>query len=290
MKQLYVLDWYTNKNFEIQAPDDTQVAVWEKIVYRVRDKEWADEKLSIGTYIGHFIQTDRGGIFDRILEGEEKTYFDEKQKDALGQFPNFKKSFRETFAGSIPVTGRYHIFSDSYYFYFYSEERYVFTEFVREMRRNLGKNIFLFQVGARDMIKISPETDEIIWCNGKNLCCKSSRPLPSLEVENLIIQWLEGRDIERLKGRCGKLKCSIMYEVELYVEESKRFPQKGSYVETKHVDGKWCETCGICTSYNIMTNMVTIKSSDGEIFRLSLDSIDMSKKPAATESVAKVSV
>jgi cell fate regulator YaaT (PSP1 superfamily) len=58
------------------------------------------------------------------------------------------------------------------------------------------------------------------------LCCKSTRALPSVEIENIVLQNLEGRDIEKLKGRCGKLKCSIMYELELYTEESKKFPHK----------------------------------------------------------------
>jgi cell fate regulator YaaT (PSP1 superfamily) len=50
--------------------------------------------------------------------------------------------------------------------------------------------------------------------------------LPSVEIENIIVQNLEGRDIEKLKGRCGKLKCSLVYELELYIEEGKRFPHK----------------------------------------------------------------
>ncbi|MEI7563112.1 MAG: hypothetical protein WCJ39_05595 [bacterium] len=89
------------------------------------------------------------------------------------------------------MTARYHIYGDQIYFYFYSEERYVFTAFVKELRQELGKNIFLFQIGARDMIKMSPGTDCIIGCNGINLCCKSTRALPSVEIENIIVQNLE---------------------------------------------------------------------------------------------------
>jgi len=47
-----------------------------------------------------------------------------------------------------------------------------------------------------------------------------------VEIENIIIQNLEGRDIEKLKGRCGKLKCCLVHELELYTEESKKFPHK----------------------------------------------------------------
>jgi hypothetical protein len=61
-------------------------------------------------------------------------------------FPFFKKLFKKNFANSIPVTARFHIFADQIYFYFYSEERYIFTDFVKELRQELGKNIFLFQI------------------------------------------------------------------------------------------------------------------------------------------------
>ena len=145
---------------------------------------------------------------------------------ALDIFPLFKKLFRKSFHESIPITARFQIFADQIYFYFYSEERYVFTDFVKELRQELGKNIFLFQIGARDMVKMAPGTDCIRGCNGINLCCKSTRPLPSVEIENIIIQNLEGRDIEKLKGRCGKLKCSLVYELEMYTEEGKKFPPK----------------------------------------------------------------
>lgn len=120
-------------------------------------------------------------------------------KKAREKFPDFKKKFRAEFPGAIPVTARYHIFAEQYYFYFYGEERYNFSDFVRRFKEELGQNFFLFQVGARDMVKMSPATDDIIGCNGLHLCCKSNRPLPSIEVEALLEQHLDGRDIERLK-------------------------------------------------------------------------------------------
>ncbi|HBB03793.1 TPA: hypothetical protein DCZ39_02700 [Patescibacteria group bacterium] len=112
--------------------------------------------------MGHEIATDRQGTFQRVLEGEDKDFFDEQQALALDIFPLFKKSFKKYFPDSIPVTARYQMFGDQLYFYFYSEERYVFTDFVKEFRQELGKNIFLFQVGARDMVKMSPGTDCIV--------------------------------------------------------------------------------------------------------------------------------
>ncbi|MCX6823444.1 MAG: regulatory iron-sulfur-containing complex subunit RicT [candidate division SR1 bacterium] len=277
MKQIYTLDRYTNKNFLVKNVDDETFAklrAGDKVVYESSDQT-GTSKLSIGTYLGHEIATDRQGNFKRILEGEDKAYFEEQQALALDIFPLFKKLFKQSFPDSVPVTARFHIYGDQIYFYFYSEERYVFTDFVKELRQELGKNIFLFQIGARDMVKLSPGTDCIAGCNGISLCCKSSRALPSVEIENIVLQNLEGRDIEKLKGRCGKLKCCLIYELELYTDESKKFPPKGSYVDTKSVG-----VCGTVFSFNIMNNEVNIRTEDSGTIRIPLAQIkSVTSKP-----------
>ena len=84
------------------------------------------------------------------------------QKKAKEHFPMFKKMFKAAFSTAIPVTARYHMFVNQRYFYFYSEQRFNFVEFIKEFRQALGGQFFLFQVGARDMVKMSPGTDHII--------------------------------------------------------------------------------------------------------------------------------
>ncbi len=271
MNQIYVLDWYTNKNVVLDLKDKEVFAKlkhWDKIVYETTDQT-GNNSLTVWIYVWHSVDTDRKWVFHRVLEWEEKDFFDQQQSFALQIFPLFKKKFKKNFPTSIPVTARYHVFADQIYFYFYSEERYVFSDFVRELRATLDKNIFLFQVWSRDMIKMSPATDCIVWCNGIQLCCKSTRPLPSVEIENIVLQNLEWRDIEKLKWRCGKLKCCLIYELEQYAEESKKFPAKWSEVCLKSNN----DMCGFVTSYNIMTNDVSVRTKDWWFFRVPLTMI-----------------
>ena len=271
VKSVYVLDWYTNKNLEILGVDQetlSQLKAWDKIVYNYIDQTWSNW-LSVWVYLGHDIATDRKWKFARLLKGDDKTFFEEQQELSLQIFPLFKKLFKQYFPTSIPVTARFHIFSDSIYFYFYSEERYAFSEFVKEFRESLDKNIFLFQIGARDMVKMSPGTDCIAGCNWISLCCKSTRPLPSVEIENIVLQNLEWRDIEKLKWRCWKLKCCLIYELELYMDESKQYPSKWCQVcSTSNA-----ELCGFVSSYNIMNHEVTVRTSDWTVFRLPVSQI-----------------
>lgn len=279
-KKVFVLDRYTNKNVLITWMSEEEIQKLhhgDKIVYSAKDQKWVQQQ-TVGIYLWHDILTDRQGDFQKVLLWEEREFFEEQQKLALDIFPLFKKLFKKYFPDSIPVTARYQIFADQIYFYFYSEERYIFTEFVKEFRQELGKNIFLFQVGARDMIKMSPGADCIIWCNGINLCCKSTRPLPSVEIENIVLQNLEWRDIEKLKWRCGKLKCSLIYELETYIEESKKFPPKGSYVENV-----WCDVCGVVSSFNIMNGDVTIRTKEGVTVRIPYTTIKKIKNPSKPE-------
>ncbi|MDR2190983.1 MAG: hypothetical protein LBP53_07655 [Candidatus Peribacteria bacterium] len=142
------------------------------------------------------------GKYERILQGEEKADFEEQQQTALKIFPTFKKEFQAEFVNSVPITARFQIFSNQLYFFFYSEERYLFTEFVKRFREKLGMNMFLFQVGARDMMRMSPGAEGMFGTCGHTLCCKSYRQLPNIEIEAVILQNLEGRDIEKLKGKC----------------------------------------------------------------------------------------
>lgn len=276
MNKAYVLDRYTNKNVLLEIKDKelfSSLVAGEKIVYETTDQTWSNT-LTVWTYLWHEFPTDRKWNFHRILQWEEKDFFEQQQEFSLQIFPLFKKMFKQYFPTSTPVTARFHVFADQIYFYFYAEERYVFSDFVKELRKTLDKNIFLFQVGARDMVKMSPSTDCIVGCNGIQLCCKSTRPLPSIEIENIVLQNLEGRDIEKLKGRCWKLKCCLIYELEQYTEESKKFPQKWSEVCMSNN----CDMCWFVTSYNIMTNEVNVKTKDWWFFRVPLTLITKAKK------------
>ena len=273
---VYVLDRYTNKNIKVINIDETslqELKTWDKLVYNMEEN---NQKPSIWIYIWHDINTDRIWHFTKILKWEELDFFEEQSKFALQIFPLFKKRFKAEFKNSIPVTARFHIYLDQLYFYFYSEERYIFTDFVKKLREKIWKNIFLFQVGARDMVKMDPRTD-ILPCGADWIIpmhCKTTLPLPSIEMENLILQNLEWRDIERLKWRCGKLKCSLIYELEIYREESKKYPPKWSEVKYLKSNIDW-----LVTSYNIMTGDVTIKTQDGETFKIPTWELKITKLP-----------
>ena len=278
MKSVLALDRYTNKYLNINkvSPEFLEnLKVGDKIVYEQPDPKTGAMKLSIWTIISWGVQSgdkDKNFFsadFVRMLEGKEEEEFNTQQEIALKIFPTFKREFQEEFPNSVPVTARFQIFSDQLYFFFYSEERYVFTEFVKKFREKLWKNMFLFQVGARDMMRMSPWADGMMCSSGQCLCCKTCTMLPNIEIESVVMQNLEWRDIERLKWKCWKLKCCLLYELDLYVSESKKFPRKGSKIDMAGLRERRSDESGdntwIVASYNIITQDVNIKTSDGFI-------------------------
>ena len=270
--ELYVLDYFMNKNFKVlNCPDEirTQLRHWDKIVY-ICEEKWV-QKNSIWLVIWYPIKASRTVEFKRAFSEEESREFLEQQDIAHKVFPSFKEKFKARFEGSKPITARYNPIGDQIYFYFYSEERYVFWDFVKELRAEIWKNLFLFQIWARDMMRLDPAAKDYAVGSdcGMLTACQSLNPLPSVEVECIGLQGVDGRDMERLKGRCWKLKCSLMYELEIYQEEVKNFPTKWSTIKCPWSNENW-----IVSSYNIMTREVILKTPEGAILRVPLSALE----------------
>ena len=270
--ELYVLDYFMNKNFKVlNCPDEikTQLRHWDKIVY-ICEEKWV-QKNSIWLVIWYPIKASRTVEFERAFSEEESREFLEQQDIAHKVFPSFKEKFKARFEGSKPITARYNPIGDQIYFYFYSEERYVFWDFVKELRAEIWKNLFLFQIWARDMMRLDPAAKDYAVGSdcGMLTACQSLNPLPSVEVECIGLQGVDGRDMERLKGRCWKLKCSLMYELEIYQEEVKNLPTKWSTIKCPWSNENW-----IVSSYNIMTREVILKTPEGAILRVPLSALE----------------
>ena len=270
--ELYVLDYFMNKNFKVlNCPDEikNQLRHWDKIVY-ICEEKWV-QKSSIWLVIWYPIKASRTVEFERVFSEEESREFLEQQDIAHKVFPSFKQKFKARFEWSKPITARYNPIGDQIYFYFYSEERYVFWDFVKELRAEIWKNLFLFQIWARDMMRLDPAAKDYAVGSdcGMLTACQSLNPLPSVEVECIGLQGVDGRDMERLKGRCWKLKCSLMYELEIYQEEVKNFPTKWSTIKSPWSNENW-----IVSSYNIMTREVILKTPEGVILRVPLSALE----------------
>lgn len=256
MQNITIMDWLINKPIEItDIPDNVEPEVWQMIKY-------IDEgKVMIWSYIWYYIPTNKQWKFAGVLEWEAKNRFERHQKKASDYFLIFKKEFKAFFPQTKPVTARVNLWWDMMYFYFYCEDRLNFVEFLKSFRGKIPINFFLYQVGARDMVRLHPESKQwLSECGCGPMWCCGTWVLPTVEMDNLVLQWLEWRDIEKLKWKCGKLKCSIVYERYIYTEEAKKFPAKGDTITL------WAST-GRCIWYNIFSGEVVGRNESWNIFR-----------------------
>ena len=113
-------------------------------------------------------------------------------------------------------------------FYFTSEGRVDFREFVKDLAAVFKTRIELRQIGVRDEAK---QLGGLGIC-GRALCCKSF--LADFEQVSIKMAKEQGLSLNsaKISGTCGRLMCCLRYENDVYEEELKKTPRVGAIVST----------------------------------------------------------
>ncbi|MBX3460976.1 MAG: signal peptidase II [Planctomycetes bacterium] len=178
-----------------------------------------------------------------------------REQKALDVRP-FRRAFKELAAKhKLPMrfeNAEKLLSADKVVVYFSSEDRVDFREFVREYNEALNARIELRQVGARDAARL---TGDVGVC-GQELCC-ISYIIDFVPVSMKMAKTQRiSLDPGKISGQCGRLKCCLKYEDDLYNELRKNVPQEGQPVTC---DGKECHACNV----DILGQKVTIDFGDG---------------------------
>jgi cell fate regulator YaaT (PSP1 superfamily) len=128
-----------------------------------------------------------------------------------------------------------HVFSgERIIFYFLAESRVDFRELVRSMAREFHTRIELRQIGVRDEARLKADYGDC----GRPVCCNTHlvvMPPVSMRMAKLQKATL---DPNKISGRCGRLKCCLRYEQDVYEEFQKELPPVGSRVLTAKGQGR----------------------------------------------------
>lgn len=119
-------------------------------------------------------------------------------------------------------------------FFFLAEKRVDFRELVKVMAREFQTRIELRQVGIRDEAKLLADYGDC----GKPVCCNTHMavmPPVSMRMAKLQKSTL---DPAKISGRCGRLKCCLRFEQDVYEEFQKELPAVGCRVVTSKGQGK----------------------------------------------------
>ena len=123
-------------------------------------------------------------------------------------------------------------------FYYTAEGRVDFRELVRVFAREFKAKVEMKQIGLRqEAAKIGG-----IGTCGRELCCStwlSDFKVVSTQAaryQNLAI------NTTKLSGQCGRLKCCLNFELDLYMEAVKKFPKNINTITTKRGPAKLIKT------------------------------------------------
>lgn len=152
-------------------------------------------------------------------------------------------------------------------FYFTSEKRVDFRELVKDLAAKYRTRIELRQIGVRD----EAERLSGLGVCGRPFCCSSFKST----FEPVTTQYAKDQQIPlnpgKLTGICGRLKCCLVFENELYKNAKKAFPALESIVVT--AKGK-----AFVDKIDIFRDMVYLRyDNDQEIEEISLETFKQFK-------------
>lgn len=114
-------------------------------------------------------------------------------------------------------------------FYYTAEERVDFRQLIKDMAKAFGIRIEMRQIGYRQ------EAQRLggIGSCGRELCCSTwLTDFRSVSTSAARYQQLS-LNPQKLAGQCGKLKCCLNYELDMYLEALKDFPSQESKLLTE---------------------------------------------------------
>ena len=144
-------------------------------------------------------------------------------------------------------------------FYFTAEGRVDFRELVKDLASTFRTRIDLRQIGARDETK---RTGGYGVC-GRPLCCATFltefKPITTQMPRDQFLPL----NPSKLSGVCGRLKCCLRYELDIYREFQRQCPKTGHPVKDE-VKGE-----GAIEKLDVIRRQVHIKYQTGALEKLS---------------------
>lgn len=147
-------------------------------------------------------------------------------------------------------------------FYFLAEKRVDFRELVKDLARDFQTRIELRQIGVRDEAKLKADYGDC----GKPVCCNTHMavmPPVSMRMAKLQKSTL---DPSKISGRCGRLKCCLRFEQDVYEDFQRQLPSVGSRVVTSKGQGK-------VLAQEILARRLLIEFEDGRRLPVTQDEV-----------------
>ncbi|PIW63523.1 MAG: stage 0 sporulation protein [Candidatus Omnitrophica bacterium CG12_big_fil_rev_8_21_14_0_65_50_5] len=197
----------------------------------------------------------KGKIVRKVTEGDLKQieFNRQKSRDAL---QTCLRKITETRLEMQLIKAEIVFDTSKIIFFFTAEGRVDFRNLVKELARIFRVRIELKQIGVRDRAKVIGG-----WgvC-GRELCCSSHlKDFGQLTIKMAKTQGLP-LNPTRISGVCGRIKCCMAYEFEVYRESSRGLPKVGQRLKMDDGEGR-------VANVDILKRTVSVDLGDGKIIR-----------------------
>lgn len=191
----------------------------------------------------------------RLASPEEQEREHRRREQALEHFLFCRSKIRERGLPMKLVDVQLEEDGKKVVFIFFAEQRVDFRALVKDLAGALHLRIEMRQVGARDESKYRG----CLGPCGLSTCCSAHlRQFQSISISMAKHQGLAPNPA-KLTGMCGKLKCCLSYEHEVYNEYRQGLPKVGATVASPRGAGK-------VSGHNVLKRECTVRLfSGGEI-------------------------
>jgi len=239
-----------DKTERFAAPEDGVQAGQDVVIRTQRGVEWG--------YVILVKEEEPGGrnlageVLRRATPNDYEKYHDIVERREPGESKHCKSLIK---AHKLPMklVRVEHLFGGSkVIFYFLAEGRVDFRELVKDLAKEYRTRIEMRQIGVRDEARLMGQLGPC----GKELCCRmflsALKPVPM----KLAKDQKSTLDPAKISGTCGRLKCCLKFEEELYKELKLNLPRRGAKVHTTLGEG-------IVVDYDIIGQTVEVELPDG---------------------------
>ena len=211
--------------------------------------------------VAHLPEPTHGEIV-RIATDEDRAHEERGRATAKSQFETAARLIAEHLLAMQLVDVESLFGGERLIFYFLSEKRVDFRELVRAMAREFQTRIELRQIGVRDEAKLLADYGDC----GKPVCCNTHMTvMPPVSMRMAKIQ-KSTLDPSKISGRCGRLKCCLRFEQDVYDEFQKELPNVGTRVLTQKGQGR-------VLAQEVLARRLLVEFEDGRRLPVKMDEI-----------------
>jgi cell fate regulator YaaT (PSP1 superfamily) len=262
MDKIFVLRMANGPTFEARCDETLAVSAGDTVIF---ERDFYNDAAEIKSTLEQPSMTANASELPRIIRKADENDLENIQANiskARGAMGTTKQHIEALGLPMKLVNAHYSIDGKLVTIQFCADGRVDFRELVKELSRALSVRIELRQIGVRDETGIF---GGIAVC-GQPLCC--SRFLK--EFNSINVKMAKEQDLSltpsSISGVCGRLKCCLKFEHEVYLELEKDMPRKGEFCDTPAGRGKICDR-------NILSRKVSVAFESGNVSIFSVDEI-----------------